>query len=98
DEATASVDAAADLLIQSSLKTHFSGVTILSIAHRLATIADFDRVMVLDEGRLAEFDTPYNLLANSRSLYSELADATGPASSAQLRETARVVEERRMMG
>lgn len=47
DEATASVDAEADILIQSSLKTHFKDTTVISIAHRLNTIADFDRVLVL---------------------------------------------------
>ncbi|KAI9352529.1 P-loop containing nucleoside triphosphate hydrolase protein [Zopfochytrium polystomum] len=66
DEATASVDAAADQLIQQSLRTHFSSATVVSIAHRLNTIVSFDRVLVLDRGDIVEFDSPDVLLNKPR--------------------------------
>lgn len=89
DEATASVDAKADTLIQKSIKTYFGNSTVISIAHRLNTIADFDRIMVLDNGNLVEFDTPHALLANTNSLYYKLAEATGPSNLAFLKEIAK---------
>ncbi|KAI8817409.1 P-loop containing nucleoside triphosphate hydrolase protein [Fimicolochytrium jonesii] len=95
DEATASVDAAADLLIQTSMKTHFSEATVLSIAHRLNTIIDFDRVLVLDNGSMREFDTPHALLNNPTSLFSKLADATGSANATHLRAVAAEAERAR---
>ncbi|KAJ3359464.1 hypothetical protein HDU91_004919, partial [Kappamyces sp. JEL0680] len=72
DEATASVDSEADKRIQESIKTYFENTTVLSIAHRLNTIADFDRVLVLQDGNLMEYDTPHALLSNPTSLYSQL--------------------------
>ncbi|EGF83523.1 hypothetical protein BATDEDRAFT_18633 [Batrachochytrium dendrobatidis JAM81] len=88
DEATASVDAEADKLIQQSIKTHFAHATVLSIAHRLNTIVDFDRVLVLQDGEMVEFDSPHILLGRSESLFSQLADATGAANAQLLREIA----------
>ncbi|KND00120.1 uncharacterized protein SPPG_04462 [Spizellomyces punctatus DAOM BR117] len=96
DEATASVDAQADQLIQRSIKTHFANATVLSIAHRLNTIADFDRVLVLDNGCRAEFDSPHNLLARPESLFSQLVDATGAANAQLLREIAAQHDQRRL--
>ncbi|KAJ3309209.1 hypothetical protein HDV04_006316 [Boothiomyces sp. JEL0838] len=89
DEATASVDAEADKLIQASLKSHFANTTVLSIAHRLNTIADFDRVLVLEYGEKKEYDTPHALLSNPSSLFSQLAEATGATNAALLREIAK---------
>ena len=63
DEATASVDPETDALIQSTIRTQFSSSTVLTIAHRLNTIIDSDKVLVLDSGNLAEFDAPAVLLA-----------------------------------
>jgi ABC-type multidrug transport system fused ATPase/permease subunit len=87
DEATASVDAEADKLIQASIKTHFKDTTVLSIAHRLNTIADFDRVLVLDDGVKMEYDSPYHLF-QAGGLFSKLADATGQSNSTLLRDMA----------
>ncbi|KAJ3258831.1 hypothetical protein HK103_003213 [Boothiomyces macroporosus] len=89
DEATASVDRESDQLIQDAIKRHFQQTTVISIAHRLNTIADFDRVMVLDSGELAEFDTPHNLLMTPTSLFSQLALATGKNNAQVLMEMAR---------
>ena len=73
DEATASVDLKTDSLIQDTIRKEFVGSTIITIAHRLNTILDYDRVMVLDHGRLIEFDSPQNLLKNSESHFYSLA-------------------------
>jgi ABC-type multidrug transport system fused ATPase/permease subunit len=94
DEATASVDADADQLIQRSIKTHFANTTVISIAHRLNTIAEFDRILVLQDGVRMEYDSPHALLSNPTSLFSNFADATGPSNSALLREIARSKYER----
>ena len=80
DEATASVDREADLKIQESIKTSFKDCTVLCIAHRLNTIADFDRILVLDDGNLVEFDTPLNLLMNESGQFYKLAQATGQSN------------------
>lgn len=61
DEATSSVDYATDSKIQRAIAREFSQCTILCIAHRLNTILDYDRIMVLEQGQLVEFDTPLNL-------------------------------------
>ena len=73
DEATAAVDVETDSLIQSTIRKEFSDCTIITIAHRLNTIIDSNRVLVLDHGSIAEFDTPDNLLANYESLFYSLA-------------------------
>ncbi|KAI8622803.1 P-loop containing nucleoside triphosphate hydrolase protein [Chytriomyces sp. MP71] len=88
DEASSSVDQAADLLIQSSIRTHFANTTVISIAHRVNSIADFDKVMVLDAGRLVEFDTPSNLLLREGGIFKSLVDATGFANATLVAEIA----------
>ncbi|EEA07368.1 ABC transporter family protein [Cryptosporidium muris RN66] len=76
DEATASVDIATDDIIQKTIQREFSECTILSIAHRIHTIINFDLIIVLDNGYIAEFDTPQNLLANTSSIFYSLATQT----------------------
>ena len=73
DEATASVDLETDSLIQNTIRKEFVGSTIITIAHRLHTILDYDRVMVLDQGRLIEFESPKILLQNPESHFYSLA-------------------------
>lgn len=73
DEATAAIDIETDELIQKTIRTQFDNCTILTIAHRLNTIMDSDRIIVLDQGMIAEFDSPQNLLANSESLFYGMA-------------------------
>jgi ABC-type multidrug transport system fused ATPase/permease subunit len=88
DEATASVDQVADELIQVSIKTHFANSTVISIAHRLNTIAGFDRVLVLDKGEAVEFDSPKNLLEKEGGLFKSLAESTGKQNFDLLKELA----------
>uniref|UniRef100_A0AC34GY50 ABC transporter domain-containing protein n=1 Tax=Panagrolaimus sp. ES5 TaxID=591445 RepID=A0AC34GY50_9BILA len=73
DEATAAVDIETDQLIQDSIRTIFSKCTILTIAHRLNTILDYDKVLVMDFGEIKEFDSPQKLLSNKNSLFYSLA-------------------------
>lgn len=77
DEATASVDFETDALIQSTIRKEFAECTVLTIAHRLNTIMDSSRVLVLDAGNVAEFDTPKSLLANRASIFYSLAKDAG---------------------
>ncbi|WVR08170.1 hypothetical protein IAU60_005216 [Kwoniella sp. DSM 27419] len=74
DEATSSVDPETDALIQGIIQTEFSDVTLLSIAHRLQTVAYYDRVLVMEQGEVAEFDTPLALYDTPGSTFRELCD------------------------
>uniref|UniRef100_A0A8C6TSD5 ABC-type glutathione-S-conjugate transporter n=1 Tax=Neogobius melanostomus TaxID=47308 RepID=A0A8C6TSD5_9GOBI len=75
DEATASIDLETDDLIQSTIRTQFEECTVFTIAHRLNTIMDYTRVLVLDKGKIAEFDTPTNLLSKRGIFYGMAKDA-----------------------
>ncbi|KAI0821920.1 multidrug resistance-associated ABC transporter [Trametes gibbosa] len=90
DEATASVDYATDELIGKTIRHEFADSTILTIAHRLRTVIDYDRVMLLDQGRIAEFDKPAVLLSNTQSKFYALCQATGKQEFAMLKRMAGV--------
>ncbi|XP_019854605.1 PREDICTED: canalicular multispecific organic anion transporter 2-like [Amphimedon queenslandica] len=75
DEATAAVDVETDELIQKTIRKEFSDCTVLTIAHRLNTIMDYDKIMVLDSGRIREFDTPGNLIEQRGIFYGMVKDA-----------------------
>ncbi|KAJ2785541.1 hypothetical protein H4R18_000486 [Coemansia javaensis] len=74
DEATAAIDNATDAIIQQTIRSEFRNCTVLTIAHRLNTIIDSDMILVVDGGRLAEYDTPSNLLDREDSLFSKLVE------------------------
>uniref|UniRef100_A0A8C6UTE3 Multidrug resistance-associated protein 1 n=1 Tax=Neogobius melanostomus TaxID=47308 RepID=A0A8C6UTE3_9GOBI len=76
DEATAAVDMETDHLIQSTIRSQFEECTVLTIAHRLNTIMDYTRVLVLDKGEMAEFDSPDKLVAQ-RGLFYNMAKDSG---------------------
>lgn len=74
DEATASIDNTTDSEIQKMIRENFKDATVLTIAHRLNTILDSDRILVLDDGKIAEFDTPKNLLAKPNGVFRGMVD------------------------
>ncbi|KAF5869257.1 putative abc transporter protein [Botrytis fragariae] len=81
DEATSSVDVPTEEVMMSLLRTEFQGWTIIAIVHRLKSIQDFDRVVVLDQGRVVEFESPTALLADEGSAFAKLYRNEGWQSS-----------------
>ncbi|KAF9191139.1 hypothetical protein BGZ51_007720 [Haplosporangium sp. Z 767] len=77
DEATAAIDLETDALVQAIIRKKFADCTILTIAHRINTVMDSDRIMVLDQGKVAEFDTPTKLLADQGSIFYSLVKESG---------------------
>nr|XP_023846068.1 multidrug resistance-associated protein 5 [Salvelinus alpinus] len=76
DEATAAIDTETDRLIQETIRESFSSCTTLIIAHRLNTVMSCNRVMVLDQGQILEFDTPAALLADDNSRFRAMIEAS----------------------
>ncbi|XP_028248988.1 multidrug resistance-associated protein 4-like [Parambassis ranga] len=91
DEATANVDPRTDSLIQQTIRDKFQECTVLTIAHRLNTIIDCDRILVLDAGRIREYDEPYVLLQNQDGLFYQMVQQTGRAEAASLLHAAKQV-------
>ena len=79
DEATAAVDMETDDLIQQTIKREFTNCTVLTIAHRLNTILDYNRILVLDKGKVAEYDDPKNLLQDKESKFFGMCKEAGLA-------------------
>ncbi|KAG0019488.1 hypothetical protein BGZ80_005757 [Entomortierella chlamydospora] len=79
DEATAAIDVETENAIQQALRREFKNCTVLTIAHRINTIMDSDRILVLDYGRVAEYDDPQTLLENKESIFYDLASKSGNA-------------------
>lgn len=72
DEATSNVDPLTDSLIQKIIKAKFADCTVLTIAHRLRTVMDSDRILVMDDGKLVEFDCPEQLLKKKNGYFYSL--------------------------
>ncbi|KPU73242.1 uncharacterized protein Dana_GF26917 [Drosophila ananassae] len=90
DEATANVDPQTDAFIQATIRNKFKECTVLTIAHRLHTIMDSDKVLVMDAGRVVEFGTPYELLTEADSkVFHGMVKQTGQVTYDQLLEIAR---------
>ncbi|RKP05349.1 P-loop containing nucleoside triphosphate hydrolase protein [Thamnocephalis sphaerospora] len=77
DEATASVDFETDAKIQITIREEFNQATLLCIAHRLRTIIDYDRVLVLDAGRMVEYDAPATLIRREGGAFRQLCERSG---------------------
>nr|XP_027217424.1 multidrug resistance-associated protein 1-like [Penaeus vannamei] len=77
DEATAAVDLETDDLIQQTIRREFADCTVITIAHRLNTIMDSSRVLVLDKGEIREFESPENLLKDKKSIFYSMAKDAG---------------------
>lgn len=76
DEATSAVDMTTDSLIQRSIREEFTDSTLIVIAHRLSTIADFDRILVLSDGEVAEFGTPEELW-EKEGMFRDMCENSG---------------------
>lgn len=90
DEATANVDLETDKLIQATIRTRFNDCTVLTIAHRLATVMDCDRVLVMDAGAIVEFDQPHVLLQNESGYLRGLVAQSGLIASQKLAHIAKL--------
>ncbi|KAL7712469.1 Canalicular multispecific organic anion transporter [Entamoeba marina] len=77
DEATASIDIQTDVLIQEMVRKNFTDCTVLTIAHRLHSIMDSNKVMVFDDGSLKEMDTPLNLIDRETTIFNNLVEQSG---------------------
>jgi len=98
DEATANMDYDTDFFVQKKIEERFAHATQFTIAHRLQTIANYDKVLVLDRGRKMEFDEPYKLLVNRfgdneatnvNGYFAIMVQNTGPLSSKKIFAIAR---------
>ncbi|GJQ86164.1 hypothetical protein Trydic_g13443 [Trypoxylus dichotomus] len=88
DEATANVDPETDSLIQATIRKKFKECTVLTIAHRLNTIMDSNRIIVMDAGQVVECDHPHILLQNPNGYFTKLVKETGDAMFTSLKRIA----------
>jgi ATP-binding cassette subfamily C (CFTR/MRP) protein 4 len=95
DEATANIDHETDALIQKTIRVKFENCTVLTVAHRLHTVMDSDRILVLDAGRIKEFDEPHTLLKDTNSSLYQLVEQTGKDAAATLMHIAASAFEKR---
>ncbi|XP_072399320.1 probable multidrug resistance-associated protein lethal(2)03659 [Diabrotica undecimpunctata] len=95
DEATANVDPHTDSLIQKTIRDKFADCTVLTIAHRLHTVMDSDKILVMNSGRVEEFNHPYLLLQNVHGVLHNLVDATGPSTAKNLENIAKESYEKK---
>jgi ABC-type multidrug transport system fused ATPase/permease subunit len=77
DEATSAVDMATDTLIQRSIREEFANTTLLVVAHRLSTVADFDRILVMRDGQAEEFGAPRDLIDKEEGLFKDMVAQSG---------------------
>ena len=89
DEPTASCDMGTDNKVQQIVREAFANTTVLCIAHRLSTIIDYDRILVLDAGKVAEFGRPEELLENLDGHLSRMLASTGASTDRKLRRKSR---------
>ncbi|CAH0558003.1 unnamed protein product [Brassicogethes aeneus] len=88
DEATANVDPQTDGLIQKTIRQKFADCTVLTVAHRLNTIMDSDKVLVMEGGHMVEYDHPHALMQNANGVFSRMVAETGKTTCEQLKKVA----------
>ena len=95
DEATASVDHAADERIQRAIRTAMRATTLLTVAHRLQTVVDYDTILVMGGGKCIEQGSPHQLLQRPESALGTIVSSIGARTAARLCAIAKAAEERR---
>ncbi|KAL4493366.1 hypothetical protein ABPG73_007173 [Tetrahymena malaccensis] len=93
DEATANCDQHTDKLIQQKIRERFKNSTVITIAHRLNTIADYDKIFVLENGTVAEEGVPCHLLQQEKSIFKEMALQTGQNNFNQILQLAQLSQK-----
>lgn len=88
DEATANVDPQTDAFIQRTIREKFRDYTVITVAHRLHTVMDSDRILVMDAGAVREFDHPHRLLQDANGVLRNMIEATGANECEQLKKMA----------
>lgn len=96
DEASSALDLDTDAFIQKTIRQCFKDLTVLTVAHRLNTIIDSDKVLLMDGGCLLEFDEPINLLNDTNSSFYDLVSHSGPAATRKLIECAQEAHDDRV--
>ena len=89
DEATANVDPQTDAFIQNTIRKKFANCTVLTIAHRLNTVMDSDKILVMDAGKLVEYDHPHKLLKNEDGHFYKMVEQTGKSMGNALKNIAK---------
>lgn len=89
DEATANIDSHTDALIQNTIRSAFKDCTVITVAHRLNTIIDSDRIMVMENGYIVEFGCPYELLHKPDGYFKQMVEKTGNEMAQNLLEQAK---------
>ena len=95
DEATASVDNESDLMMQKVISQEFKDKTVMTIAHRINTIIESNKVLCMASGKVLSYDTPSKLLEDSSSIFAQLVLETGEASAKNLKQRANELEKQR---
>jgi ATP-binding cassette subfamily C (CFTR/MRP) protein 4 len=85
DEPTANVDSYTDKLLQAAVSKSFTESTIIAVAHRLDTVIDYDKILVLGSGKVLEYGSPRQLLERHDGHFSSMVHDTGPQMSKELR-------------
>ena len=91
------MDLATDTAVQKTIRCAFAKSTIVTIAHRLNTIIDFDKVVVMNAGKVAEHGSAHELLQNPGGLFLNLVNSTGASSAKELRKRAAAAADARRL-
>lgn len=96
DEATAHMDGATDQFVQQIIHEYFANCTVLTIAHRLDGVMKSDRVLIMDNGEMVEFDHAHRLLGKCDGFLTRLVDETGTENAQHFREIAQINYENKV--